>query len=129
VRRHGQRAAEELLLLEVVALAFLLEYATTKLRSVGKEASGGAGHGGSIAVRDVEYLLPAQRLRAQHVQPRGKGAGHRTADLDGVCHRRRSFITSCRKRRRRRLTHERRWNGEEAKNGASVGGRDIWMDT
>jgi hypothetical protein len=41
----------------------------------------------------------------------------------------RSFITSCRKRRRRRLTHERRWNGEEAKNGASVGGRDIWMDT
>jgi hypothetical protein len=24
---------------------------------------------------------------------------------------------------------ERRWNGEEAKNGASVGGRDILMDT
>jgi hypothetical protein len=39
-RRHGRRAAEELLLLEVAALAFLLEYATTKFRSVGKAAQG-----------------------------------------------------------------------------------------
>jgi hypothetical protein len=57
-RPKAARSTEELLLLQVVALAFLLEYATTKLQSVGKEASGGAGHGGSIAVRGVEYLLP-----------------------------------------------------------------------
>jgi hypothetical protein len=68
-------------------LAFLLEYGTNKLRSMGKEASGGADHGSNVVVRGVEYLLPAQHLRAQHVQPCGKGAGHRTADLDGVRHR------------------------------------------
>jgi hypothetical protein len=38
VRWHGRRAAEEIFLLEVTALTFLLEYATSKLRSAGKAA-------------------------------------------------------------------------------------------
>jgi hypothetical protein len=51
----------------VAALAFLLEYGTNMLRSMGKEASGGADHGSNVVVRGVEYQLPAQHLRAQHV--------------------------------------------------------------
>jgi hypothetical protein len=37
-RRHGRQAAEEIFLLGVTALTFLLEYATSKLRSTGKAA-------------------------------------------------------------------------------------------
>jgi hypothetical protein len=164
-RRHGRRAVEELLLLEVVTLAFLLEYATTKLQSAGKAAQGGTvderprssssrsprspsssstpppSSGAWRRRRRVELATAAAsqckasstccprsasvRSMCTHAAKEPAATPRTSTASVTTC----SFITSCRKRQRRRSTRKRRWNGEEAKNGASVRGRDIWMNT
>jgi hypothetical protein len=104
-KRHGRRATEELLLLDVAALAFLLEYATTKLRSVGKEASSTCcPHSASLCSmcsHTAKELAAASRLPspcAASLPTAASGGG------TGRCAR-----------------AEMEW--EEAKNGASVRGQ------
>jgi hypothetical protein len=53
-------------------------------------------------------------------------AAPRTSTASVTTH---NFISSYRKRWWHRSMRGQRWNGEEAKNGASVRGRYIWMDT
>jgi hypothetical protein len=80
-KRHGRRATEELLLLEVAALAFLLEYATTKLRSLGKEVSSTCcPHSASVrsmCSHAAKELAAAQRRCPSPTAASGGGTGRR----------------------------------------------------